>query len=92
MKPEDEERRGAEARQILEHPIYREAYSAIQERIVGQLALADTPDETRKRLNDLLIALNKVRVYMEQVALSGAMATQEIERKRTLRDRIRAVV
>lgn len=92
MRPEEEQRRGAEVSQILNHPIYREAFAAIQERIVSQLALADTPDERRKRLNDLLIALHKVQGYLTQVMTSGVMAAQEIEKNRSLRDRIKAIV
>lgn len=92
MTPEQEQRRGAEVAQLLNHPIYKEAFAAIQERIVSQLALADTPDERRKRLNDLLIALHKVQGYLSQVMVSGQMAAQEIERKRSLGDRIRAVI
>lgn len=86
MTPEQEIRRGVEARSLLEHPIYREAYQTIRDNIVTQLSLADTPDEKRSRLNNLLIALSKVEQYMNQVMASGKMV--EIERERSLSDRI----
>ena len=86
MSPDQEIRRGLEARQLLESPIYREAYQTIRDNIVTQLSLADTPDDKRQRLNNLLIALSKVEQYMNQVMTSGKMV--EIERERSLSDRI----
>ncbi len=73
---------------MLESPIYKEAYATIRERLVSQLSLADLPDDKRKRCNDLLIAVAKVNLYMQQVLISGTMAAQEIERKRTLSERL----
>jgi len=89
MSLELEERRGREAAQVMANALYKEAFAVIQDRIVSQLALADTPDDRRKRLNDLLIALNKVQQYLQQVMTSGVMAAQEIERKRTFAERIK---
>lgn len=90
MSPEQEERRGLEAQQVLQNGIYKEAYSAIRDNIVTQLSLADLADERRKRLNDLLVALGKVEGYMRQVMVSGTMAAQEIERQRSLAERVRS--
>ena len=88
MTPEQEERRGIEADRILKHEIYREAYQTIRDNIVGQLSLADTPDDKRQRLNNLLIALSKVEQYMRQVMASGTMAAMQIERDKTFRERM----
>lgn len=90
MSPEQEERRGLEAQQVLQNGIYKEAYSALRDNIVTQLSLADLADERRKRLNDLLVALGKVEGYMRQVMVSGTMAAQEIERQRSLAERVRS--
>ena len=86
MTPEEEVRRGLEAKSLLDNPIYREAYQTIRDNIVTQLSLADTADDKRARLNNLLIALSKVEQYMKQVMTSGVMA--EIERERTLADKL----
>ena len=86
MTPEQEVRRGLEAKSLLDNPIYREAYQTIRDNIVTQLSLADTADDKRARLNNLLIALSKVEQYMKQVMTSGVMA--EIERERTLADKL----
>ena len=90
MNPRQEERRGIEAQRILDNAIYREAYQTIRDNIVSQLSLADTPDDKRQRLNNLLIALSKVEQYMRQVMASGTMAAMEIERQRTLTERIKS--
>lgn len=92
MTPEEEERRGEEARMLLLHPIYREAFATIKERLITQLSLADLPDDTRAKCNVLLVSLATVQRYFEQVAKTGELAATEIERKRTLRERLRAVV
>ena len=89
MNPEQEERRGHEAQSVLQNGIYKEAYQAIRDNIISQLSLADLADDRRKRLNDLLVALGKVEGYMRQVMVSGTMAAQEIERQRTLAERVR---
>ena len=89
MTPELEIRRAGEAKQVLNSPIYKEAFSTIQQSIVNQLSLADTPKDRRDKLNDLLVALAKVRVYMEQVMVSGNLAETDLERKRTMAERIR---
>jgi len=86
VTPEEEVRRGLEAKSLLDNPIYREAYQIIRDNIVTQLSLADTADDKRARLNNLLIALSKVEQYMKQVMASGVMA--EIERERTLADKL----
>jgi len=92
MTPEQEERRGNEARALLNNAIYKEAYTAIRERLVGQLSLADLPEDTRAKCNTLLVALATVHRYFEQTMLTGQMAEIETQRKKTLRERIRAVV
>jgi hypothetical protein len=88
VTPEEEERRGHEAQQILSNPIYRESWEAIKDRIVQQLTSADLPDDKRKRLNDLLVSHAKAKQYMEQVVVSGKMAVQEIEKQRGLVERM----
>jgi hypothetical protein len=88
MDLEQDERRGMEAQSVLQNGIYKESYKVIRDNIVSQLSLADTPDDRRKRLNDLLIALGKIEGYLRQVMTTGTMAAIEQERKRSLSDRI----
>lgn len=95
MTPDEEVQRGHEAQRVLGDRIYNEAYTAIRERIVQQLAQVELDDAKRARLNNLLIAHETVRRYMENVMQSGKLAAQQIERDRTfaerMRDKIRSV-
>jgi hypothetical protein len=95
VTPEDEIRRGGDAARLLRDAIYNEAYTAIRERIISQLSQAETVGDKRERLNNLLIALETVRRYMEQVAMGGKLAAEQIERNRSfserVQDRIRSV-
>jgi hypothetical protein len=88
MTPEDEIKRGHNARRLLDDAIYKEAHEVIRERIVSQLSLAETTGEKRERLNNLLIALSSVHKYMEQVAVGGKMAAEQIERDKTFAERV----
>ena len=69
----NEERRGEEARRILESDIYKESYASIEANIVARMAQAATLPEEAESLRQLLIALRKVKVYMEQVLQTGTM-------------------
>lgn len=95
MTSDDEVTRGHKAERVLRDEIYQEAYTAVRDRIVAQLSLAETTGEKRERLNSLLIAVETVRRYMESVVQTGKMAAQQIERDRTfaerMRDRVRSV-
>ena len=96
MTPEQEIERGRNARRVLDDKMYQESYSVVRERIVSQLSQAETVGDKRERLNSLLVALSTVQRYMEQVAIGGKMAAEQIERDRTLTqrvgDRLRKVV
>lgn len=96
MTPEEEVRRGNRARNLLGDEIYVEAYSAVRDRIVAQLSLAEVEADKRARLNNLLVALATVQRYMEQVMVGGKMAAEQIERDKNfaerVRERIRTVV
>jgi len=88
VSPEDEVQRGGRAQRVLGDEIYKEAFDTIQARIVGLLAQSETTGERRERLNHLLVAHTQVRQYMEQVVIGGKMAAEQIERERTLKERM----
>jgi hypothetical protein len=87
MTPEDEVRRGGDAARLLRDAIYNEAHTAIRERLVSLLEQDIEPDK-RNRVNDDIRALSRVRKYIEQVAMGGKMAAEQIERDRTFRERV----
>jgi len=88
MTPEQEERRGEEARVVLDNLIYREAFAQIEANIVAKMALQATTAAEAEELRRLMIALRKVRTYMEQVLTTGTMAAMEEERKRNWAQRM----
>jgi hypothetical protein len=88
MTLEDEDSRGIEARRVLESPIYVEAYATIEEKLINQMALAETTAERGEHLRRLLVAHRKIRQYIQQVMITGQMAEQELERKRSVSDKM----
>ena len=76
-----DEARGEEARRILDAALFKEAFRVIEERLVNELALVETNAERVERARNLLVALRKVRTYLEQVLYTGTMAAMEEERK-----------
>jgi hypothetical protein len=91
MKPEDEARRGVMAREVLDNPIYTEAYANIEERLINQMALAATTPEMGERLRQLLVAHRTARRYLEQTIVTGQMAEKvldDAEKQRSFADRL----
>lgn len=89
MTPQQEERRGENARIVLESDVYKEAYAQIESNIINRLASQATNAEEAEDLRRLLIALRKVKIYMEQVLLTGTMAATEQARQQSVSDRLR---
>ena len=88
MDDRQQEIRGAEARQVLENALYKEAFAAIEARLVNELAQQDIDPKRAEYLRTLIVAGRKHRQYLEQVVVSGTMAAMQIERKRTLAERM----
>jgi hypothetical protein len=88
MTPAEEERRGVEAQHVMENKIYREAYAALEARYVDEMAQQDVDPKRAEFLRLLLVASRKHRKYLEQVMVSGTMAAMQVERKRTLAERM----
>jgi len=88
MDPAQEERRGEQARQIINAPLYQEAGAAFEARLVSELAQQDLRPERVTELRTLLVWHRKYRQYFEQILVTGTMAAMDAERKRTLRERM----
>jgi hypothetical protein len=82
------ERRGEEARRILHDSIYVEAFQALEQRWISEMAQQEIDPKRAEYLRTLIVAGRKHRQYMEQVMHSGTIAAKDIERKRSLRDRM----
>ena len=88
MTPDQEERRGEQARQVLDSAIYKEAFEMIEQRLIQELAVVEITKERAEYLRTILVAGRKHRKYMEQVLVTGTMAAMEENRKRSLMERI----
>lgn len=92
MTIEQDEQRGEEARLVLDSPVYKEAYTQIEANIVNKLSLQATSAAEAEDLRRLLIALRRVREYMKQTVTTGTMAAMELEKRRTLRERLQDAI
>ncbi len=68
---------------MLESAIYKEAYRQVADNIVNLMSKQSTTPEQGEDLRKLLIAMGRIKNYIEQVAVTGTMAAMEEERKRT---------
>ena len=88
MDDRQREIRGERARQMLEDELFQEAWRVPRERIHKMLEREDLSGKERKRLNFLLQALRQVELHVQQVMVTGTLAGREIERKRSIADRV----
>jgi hypothetical protein len=78
----EEIRRGEEAQRLLDEPILKEAFEAIELTFIDKLKRIDVGATEAQR--DLIVSLqllNKVKKYIEEVATTGKLAklTEEQE-------------
>ena len=85
MNLDDEVRRGAEARGILNSPVYAEAFSEIERRLLNELATLEIARDRAEYLRQLITMGRKYRQYLEQVMVTGELADQQ----QTLMDKIK---
>lgn len=76
-----DEARGEAARAILENPLYKEAYQTIEANIVNQLSQAEITQERAEYLRKILVASRKLRIFMEQILMTGTMSAMEEQKK-----------
>lgn len=78
MTPEDERRRGEDARRVLAEPVYKEAWQAYEKRLLDELASAARTEDEVRTLRGLLIASRKARAHLERIMAEGNMAAANI--------------
>lgn len=87
MSDYDEAQRGQLAQQVLDNPVYAQSYGLIESELVRKWKESRDPVE-REQLHQLLRMLEKARNVIESTMRSGKVAAAEIERKRSLLDRL----
>ena len=88
MDERQEEMRGESARRVLNEDVYKEAYAVLERKIINEMAQQEIEPARAEYLRTLLVSMRKVRLYLEQLMTTGTMAAMEMERKRTLRDKL----
>lgn len=79
--------RGRRAEDVLNNEVYAESYEQIEQEIYRKWQ--DSRDkEDREQLHRLLMALRLVKSALESTMRSGKVAAKELERKRSLPERI----
>lgn len=87
MSLEIEADRGRLAQDVLDNEVYAESYGLIEQEIARKWR--DSRDaKEREQLHQLQRMLDKARNVLEQTMRSGKVASAELERKRSLSERI----
>lgn len=82
MTPDEELRRGEQARQVIENEIYAEAWKSVRDGIISAWESAPIRDkEGQNELKLMLKLLTDVRRNIETVMNTGKMAKIQIERE-----------
>ena len=81
---DQENARGAKAKELLEEPLIEEAFSLIESEILRAWEESPARDtEGREKLYQMLMLSRKVKRHLESVVMTGEMA------RRTLADMVR---
>ena len=82
MSLEDEQRRGRAADQLLENPLLIEAFATIEKELQDAWTESKAKDEAgREKLWLMLKLLGRVKAHVQQVSLTGQMATFTLREK-----------
>ena len=81
---------GGRAREVLENEAFQAAFAEIEQELVKQWTESPARDaDGRERLWTYLQMLRKVRATLESTMQTGKLAKQELERRRTMKERMR---
>lgn len=69
--------RGQEANRILQSEIYRESFAEIERRLLNELAVIEIQPARAEYLRQLIVANRKIRMYLEQVMVTGQLSEQQ---------------
>lgn len=79
--------RGRQAQAVLDNPVYQDAYTQIEQGILSKWRESKDAAE-REELHRTLRLLDKVKALTESAMRSGQIAAKELERKRSLSERV----
>lgn len=83
----EEAQKGREAEQLIEHPVYKEAFANVRAGIINAWAEAPLRDkEGAHELKLMLKLLTDVEMNIKRVVDTGKMATIQLEREQKVAD------
>lgn len=87
MSLEQDALRGKQAQEVIENPLYADAYVQVEDAITAAWKASRDPLE-REQLHTMLGLLTKTRNVLESAMRSGEVAAKELQRKRSLVERL----
>lgn len=88
MSHEADVERARRAQEVLDNPVYADAYGSIREALRNAWEASKDRDE-REDIHRMLRALQKVNTVLESTMRNGELAAAELQRKKSLAERIR---
>lgn len=87
MSLEQDALRGKQAQEVIENPLYADAYVQVEDAITATWKASRDPLE-REQLHTMLGLLTKTRNVLESTIRNGEVAAKELQRKRSLVERL----
>lgn len=87
MSLERDADRGRMAQDVLDNPVYAESYALVEKELTNKW-LESRDAHEREYLHRLAMALKACRTVIEATMRNGKVAAKELERKRSLPERL----
>lgn len=87
MSLEQDALRGKQAQEVIENPLYADAYVQVEDAITATWKASRDPLE-REQLHTMLGLLTKTRNVLESTIRNGEVAAKELRRKASLVERL----
>jgi len=82
MSPEEEIRRAERARQLLEEPLLKEAFSILEDAFLNGIQTSAVKDcELREKICQMLISLRTLKQHLISTMETGKFAEQQLKQQ-----------
>lgn len=90
MTDEQVANRGELAQELLRNPLFKEAQDELERRLIAKMARIDTSKDDAEYLRTIMIGSKHYRKFFEALVIMGRNVELEIDRKKTLAERLKA--
>lgn len=80
---------GARAKEVLENEQFQLAFESTEKELITQWKSSNGSQDDREKTYQMLQALYQIKLVLENALATGRLAGLEVERRRTLADRIK---